>query len=141
MTPEAVTLFGVGDAIDVAVSDALAGGGGRTHLVTVPSGWIGSADPVVLRLETPAGERALRSLVEHDGHGERVVALCRRSTPASSATGVRAIARTCSGSHDFTLAWHDGATDPEEIDRLARAVVEQVRSRTHSHFDEVALPG
>jgi len=135
----AVTVFGDGDALDLAVSDVLADRGDRTHLVTVPSGWIGSADPVVLRLDTTSGAEAFRNLADHEGHGERVVALCLRSARASSVRGVRILGRSCSRSHDVTLVWHDAVVDPAQLGRLAVAVAEQVDSRSDPHFDEVAL--
>lgn len=106
MNTPTVTLFGDRDALDEAISDELGRRGRSTHSVTTPVGWLRSATHAVIRLDTAAGERALRDLATHDVPATQVVAVCE--TPLDDATSARLdeLCRQCGQHHEISLIWH-----------------------------------
>ncbi|MET0932058.1 MAG: hypothetical protein ABWX74_21260 [Aeromicrobium sp.] len=106
MSAPTVTLFGDRDALDEAISVELGRRSHSTHSVTTPVGWLRSVTHAVIRVDTAAGERALRDLASHDVPATQVVAVCE--TPRDDATAARVdeLCRQCGDHHEISLIWH-----------------------------------
>lgn len=146
MNTPTVTLFGDRDALDEAISDELGRRGRSTHSVTTPVGWLRSVTHAVLRIDTAAGERALRDLASHDVPATQVVAVCESPLDETVSARLDELCRQCGQHHEISLIWHppfevrltgDGTVpslepvlDPEE---LAVTVADEVGDQeTHS---------
>ncbi|MRJ75510.1 hypothetical protein GEV29_03085 [Aeromicrobium sp. SMF47] len=101
-----VTVFGVRDALGLALAHELDRRGCSTHAVTTALGWLTSTTNAVVRLDTMAGEQAFRDLVHVDSPAAHVVAVCEK--PADEATSDRLVelCRQCGDKHDVSLIWH-----------------------------------
>ncbi|MET0766344.1 MAG: hypothetical protein ABWY50_01745 [Aeromicrobium sp.] len=104
--PPTVTMFGTRDALDTALSDELERRGRSTHVVTTPVGWLKSVTHAVIRVDSAAGERALRDLAMHETPPAQVVAVCE--TPLDDETSARLdrLCRECGVHHEISLIWH-----------------------------------
>ena len=101
-----VTLFGDRDVLDDALSDELGRRGCSTHAVSIPVGWLHTASHVVVRLDTVAGERAMRDLVASaDAPATHVVAVCETTDDATVSDRLSELCRQCGEQHDVSLIW------------------------------------
>lgn len=102
-----VTLFGDRDALDGALSDELGRRGCSTHSVSIPVGWLATARHVVVRLDTPTGERAMRELAASSTTpAAHVVAVCETPDDLATADRLSELCRQCGEQHDVSLIWH-----------------------------------
>lgn len=139
MSTPTVTLFGDRDALDAAISDELGRRGRSTHSVTTAVGWLRSVTHAVIRVDTAAGEQALRDLASHDVPATQVVAVC--GTPLDDATTARfdELCRQCGDHHEISLIWHapfelrltdegeiPGGAPPLTPDELAVTIVDEL---------------
>lgn len=130
-----VTMFGTHDAIEKAISDELGRRGCRTHSVSVETGWLQSTRHAIVRLDTIAGDSAIRGLTAAEGPGVHVVAICLEPADARDSARLRQLCEECSSTHNVSLIWHDAVGSPEPLiaededppaRRLAVAVVDEV---------------
>lgn len=105
-TETTVTLFGVSDALDHALGAQLEQRGCKTHVVSVPTGWLRSATHAVMRLDTAAGADALKALADTREPRSHVIAVCPDTGDVSESDRVRAMCRACGRHHDVSLIWH-----------------------------------
>ncbi|MET0932027.1 MAG: hypothetical protein ABWX74_21100 [Aeromicrobium sp.] len=106
MNMPTVTLFGDRDALDAALSDELGRRGRSTHSVTTPVGWLRSVTHAVIRLDTAAGERALKDLAAHDVPSTQVVAVCETQLDDATSARIDELCRQCGLHHEISLIWH-----------------------------------
>ncbi len=126
-----LTLFGDNGRIDHALSAELDRRGTRTHTVSVETGWLPSAENVICRLDTVAGQRALEGLAGRNRPAAHVLAMCQRPTSEYEARRLRDLCEECGRHHEVSLVWHSSVTDatqtqPPAAERLARLVVDEV---------------
>ena len=140
-TGTTVTLFGDNDPLDHALGTQLERHGCRTHVVSVPTGWLRSATHAVMRLDTAAGAEALKELSETQQPHSHVIAVCPESIDSSESDRVRDMCRACGMHHDVSLIWHppldaevttaEGAsTGSAETNALAAQVVDEMMRTT-----------
>jgi hypothetical protein len=100
-----VTVFGAHDLVDAALSDELGRRGCSTHSVTVPTGWLNSVTHAVIRLDTPAGERAIEELTGQQTKATHVVAVCATRDDATSAR-LDQLCQDAGKLHDISVIWY-----------------------------------
>jgi hypothetical protein len=137
LTGTTVTFFGGNAPFDRALSDELGRRGWRTHYVSVPVGWLRSATHAVLRVDTEAGENALRQLLADDQPRSHVVATCARADSATHAR-VDELCRACGLRHDVSLIWHPEVEPTTSGQDLASAVADEIAER-HDAADTPAF--
>ena len=137
-TGTTVTLFGDNDPLDPALGTQLERHGCRTHVVSVPTGWLRSATHAVMRLDTAAGAEALKELSETQQPHSHVIAVCPESIDSSESDRVRDMCRACGMHHDVSLIWHPpleaadvtsimgGSTENIAANALAAKVVDEM---------------
>ena len=108
-----VTLFGDNDRIDHALSEELGRRGCRTHAVSVETGWLRSAENVICRLDTEAGQRALEGLAGRDQPRATVVAVCEKPTDEYALKRLHDLCEECGRHHDVSLIWHSAVADAD----------------------------
>lgn len=133
-TPVTITMYGDNDRVDHALGRELERRGCRTHAVSVDMGWLRSAENVICRLDTLAGQRALEGLAGRDHPHATVVAVCERPTDEYSYNRLRDMCEECGRKHDVSLIWHSSVDEPSVNDRppleqLAVSVVDEVSAR------------
>jgi hypothetical protein len=104
--PRMVTIFGDGQEMDQALAAIFARFGSRIHIVTTPTGWVQSSDLVVARLDTQAGDVAIRDLAEKDAESSRIICTCVEPGSAETAQRLAAVCAKCGERHHVTLLWH-----------------------------------
>ncbi len=129
-----VTLFGDNGRIDHALSDELGRRGCRTHAVSVETGWLTSAENVICRLDTKAGQRALEGLAGRDRPRATVIAVCEQPTDANATKRLHDLCEECGRHHDVSLIWHSSVADASAsglppLEQLAVSVVDEVSAR------------
>lgn len=101
-----VTIFGDGSSIDQDLAQQLVNRGAETTIVTVPIGWPDAVKFAVARVDTPAGEDALRDLANHELAAARVICTCENPQTLDSAREIRSICVECSDQNLISLLWH-----------------------------------
>ncbi len=129
-----ITLFGDNDRIDRALSTELGRRGCRTHAVSVDAGWLRSAENVICRLDTVAGQRALEGLAGREQPHATVVAVCEMPTDELASKRLRDLCEECGRHHDVSLIWHSSvddamASDNPPLEHLAVSVVDEVATK------------
>ena len=141
-----VTLFGVHDALDSALSDELARRGRSTHSVSTPVGWLSSSTQAVVRLDTLSGDLAMRDLLARDIAPSHVVAVCEEPSDSATSSRIEELCRRGGAQHEISLLWHapfvipplgsvDGSA-PTPAD-LASAIADEV-GRQHEHVSHAS---
>jgi hypothetical protein len=128
-TGTTVTLFGASDRLDHALGTQLGERGCKTHLVTVPTGWLRTATHAIVRLDTDAGVEALRELAETTGPRSHVIAVCPELADAAEAQRLHEMCRTCGQHHDVALIVHP----PVDADAVAHTVAATVADEVVEH--------
>lgn len=134
-----ITLFGDNGQIDHALSHELGRRGCRTHAVSVDTGWLRSAENVICRLDTEAGQRALEGLAGRNRPHATVIAMCEKPADAYAASRLRDLCEECGRNHDVSLIWHSHVdeTQPPPLEQLAVSVVDEVSAKmatdAHGH--------
>jgi len=110
-----VTIFGDGSPVDQDLVRQLVSRGAETAIITEPIGWPSDVKFAVARVDTAAGEDALRDLASHDMAAARVICTCQNRQSLESARAIRAICVDCSNQNLITLLWHPqvGASMPD----------------------------
>ncbi|MDR7085434.1 hypothetical protein J2X11_000273 [Aeromicrobium panaciterrae] len=134
-----ITLFGDNGRIDHALSAELGRRGCRTHAVSVETGWLKSAENVICRLDTVAGQRALEGLAGRVGPHATVIAVCEQPANESDAKRLQDLCKACGRHHDVSLIWHSPvgdapASEPPPIEHLAVSIVDEVSTKV-AHTD------
>ncbi len=129
-----ITLFGDNGRIDHALSAELSRRGCRTHAVSVDTGWLRSAENVICRLDTVAGQRALEGLAGWDQPQATVVAVCEKPTDAYEERRLHDLCMECGRHHDVSLIWHSSLGDAMDsarppLEHLAVSVVDEVSTK------------
>ncbi|AWB90882.1 hypothetical protein [Aeromicrobium chenweiae] len=101
-----VTVFGDRDALGQALTHELDRRGCSIHAVTVSLGWLTTATNAVVRLDTTAGDQAIRDLVRQASPATHVVAVCERPTDDAACDQLVDLCLRCSDHHDVSLIWH-----------------------------------
>ncbi len=140
-----ITLFGDNGRIDHALSDELGRRGCRTHAVSVDTGWLTSAENVICRLDTEAGQRALEGLAGRKQPRATVIAMCQVPHDEYAVNRLHDLCAECGRHHDVLLIWHTSVGDaltsvPPSLEQLAVCVVDEVSARVggtdHQPFTE-----
>lgn len=147
-----VTIFGDGSRIDDDLVRELQSRGAETAIVTEPIGWPASVKFAIARVDTAAGEHALRDLAKHEMAAARVICTCQSPNSFQSARDIRAICLDCSNQNLVSLMWHphvsttfqdrrgDDRTGPEiSSDDLAYLVAREYMTTRKSHLSEQSV--
>lgn len=134
-----ITLFGDNGRIDRALSAELERRGCRTHAVSVETGWLTSAQNVICRLDTEAGQRAIEGLAGHDRPHATVIAVCEKPADDLDAQRLQDLCKECGRHHDVSLIWHSSVVDAPAselppIEHLAVSIVDEVSAKVR-HAD------
>lgn len=129
-----ITLFGDNGRIDHALSEELGRRGCRTHAVSVETGWLKSAENVICRLDTVAGQRALEGLAGREGPHATVIAVCEKPSDDHDAQRLQDLCKECGRHHDVSLIWHSSvgdapASELPPIEHLAVSIVDEVSAK------------
>lgn len=101
-----VTLFGVRDLLDAALSDELGRRGCSTHAVTTHTGWLTSVTNAIIRIDTSPGEHALEDLASRDVAPAHLVVVSATSDDDELRARFDELCRRCGDHHDVSMIWH-----------------------------------
>lgn len=132
-------IFGDGSPVDDNLVEQLFSRGTDASVITTPVGWPSGVELAIVRLDTAAGEDALRDLATQYLPATR--AICTRQQPQSldAARAVRAACVECSNRNLITLLWHPlVGTSASDIrpDDLAFVIARELINFGRPHFLE-----
>ncbi|MBC7592824.1 MAG: hypothetical protein H7288_02600 [Kineosporiaceae bacterium] len=135
-------IFGDGSLLDDNLVEQLGNRGTKASVITVPVGWPNGVELAIVRLDTEAGEDALRDLATQELPATR--AICTRQNPQSLnvARAIRDACVECSDRNLVTLLWHPavGMASPDiRPDDLAFVVVRELVNFGRPHFLEQSV--
>jgi len=117
-----VTIFGDGSALDHDIAEQLIKRGAEAAIVTVPIGWPDAVKFAVARVDTDAGEDAMRDLASHESSAARVICTCENRQTLALAREIRATCVDCSDQNLISLLWHPRVGDGDEQQAAGQAI-------------------
>lgn len=136
------TIFGDGSDVDDNLVEQLGSRGTAASVITVPIGWPDSVELAVVRLDTVAGEDALRDLATQELPATRAICTSHPPETVQEARAIRDVCVQCSERNIITLLWHPpvGATKPNiRPDDLAIVVARELVNFGRPHFLEQSI--
>lgn len=136
------TIFGDGSVVDRHLVEQLGNRGTEASIIDAPIGWPQSVELAVVRLDTPAGEDALRDLAAQRLPATRAICTRRAPKTVKEARAIRDACVLCSERNIITLLWHPplGEAKPHiRPDDLAFVVARELVNFGRPHFLEQSI--
>lgn len=136
------TIFGDGSPIDDNLVEELGSRGTDASIITTPVGWPSGVELAIVRLDTEAGEDALRDLATQDLPATRAICIRHHPQSVEAARAIRDTCVECSDRNLITLLWHPalGTASPDiRPDDLAFVIARELVNFGRPHFLEQSV--